>query len=108
VRGLSDRDIEAALAEVLGVEAALSKSTVGRICQKIREGVRGVAALRSGRGAAGGPVSGRQPLQDAPGRPGRAGLVRLGIDVDGKPVLVGLAPAASESDAWDDVLADLT
>jgi hypothetical protein len=37
VRGLSDRDIEAALAEVLGAEAALSKSTVSRICQRIRE-----------------------------------------------------------------------
>jgi hypothetical protein len=36
VRGLSDRDIEAALAEVLGAEAALSKSTVSRICQGIR------------------------------------------------------------------------
>ena len=37
VRGLSDRDIEATLAEVLGPEAALSKSTVSRICQRIRE-----------------------------------------------------------------------
>jgi putative transposase len=36
VRGLSDRDIEAALAEVLGAEAALSKSTVSRICQRLR------------------------------------------------------------------------
>jgi putative transposase len=36
VRGLSDRDIEAALAEVLGPEAALSKSTVSRICGRIR------------------------------------------------------------------------
>jgi transposase-like protein len=35
VRGLSVRDIEA-LAEVLGPEAALSKSTVIRICQHIR------------------------------------------------------------------------
>jgi len=45
VRGLSDRDLEAALAEVLGPEAALSKaalskaalskSTVSRICQRI-------------------------------------------------------------------------
>src|SRR5581483_8928190 len=36
VRGLSDRDIEAALAEALGPEAALSRSTVSRICQRIR------------------------------------------------------------------------
>jgi putative transposase len=32
VRGLSVRDVEAALAEALGPEAALSKSTVCRIC----------------------------------------------------------------------------
>jgi putative transposase len=37
VRGLSDRDIEAGLAEVLGPEAALSKSTVSRICSAIRD-----------------------------------------------------------------------
>jgi putative transposase len=37
VRGLSVRDVEAALAEVLGPEAALSKSTVSRICQAIKE-----------------------------------------------------------------------
>jgi transposase-like protein len=44
-----------------------------------------------------------------PGAPAEPVLAAWGIDVDGKPVLVGLAPAASESsDAWDDFLADLT
>jgi putative transposase len=33
VRGLSVRDVEATLAEALGEQAALSKSTVSRICQ---------------------------------------------------------------------------
>lgn len=33
VRGLSDRDVEATLEEALGEQAALSKSTVSRICQ---------------------------------------------------------------------------
>jgi hypothetical protein len=37
VRGLSDRDVAATLAEVLGPEAALSRSTVRRSCQRIRE-----------------------------------------------------------------------
>ena len=37
VRGLSDRDVEATLAEVLGPQAAPSKSTVSRICQRVRE-----------------------------------------------------------------------
>jgi hypothetical protein len=36
VRGLSVRDVEAALAEALGPEAALSKSTVSRICEAIK------------------------------------------------------------------------
>ena len=37
VRGLSVRDVEAALAEALGPEAALSKSTLSRICQVITD-----------------------------------------------------------------------
>ena len=36
VRGLSVRDVEATLAEALGQEAALSKSTVSRICHAIK------------------------------------------------------------------------
>ena len=107
VRGLSDRDIEATLAEVLGPEAALSKSTASRICQRIGEEFSAWRA-RDSSGAAGLPVPGRQPLQDAPRRPGRAGPGGVGITTDGKPVFVGLGPAASEStDAWDDFLSDL-
>lgn len=36
VRGLSVRDVEAALGEALGREAALSKSTVSRVCEAIK------------------------------------------------------------------------
>ena len=44
-----------------------------------------------------------------PGAPAEPVLAAWGIDTNGKPVFVGLAPAASEStDAWDDFLADLT
>jgi transposase-like protein len=35
VRGLSVRDVEATLAEALGEQAALSKSTVSQICQSL-------------------------------------------------------------------------
>jgi transposase-like protein len=43
-----------------------------------------------------------------PGAPAEPVLAAWGVDVDGKPVFVGLAPASSEStDAWDDFLADL-
>ena len=41
VRGLSVRDVEAALAEALGLEAALSKSTVSRVCAEIKEQFQG-------------------------------------------------------------------
>jgi putative transposase len=37
VRGLSMRDIEAALAETLGPEAAVSKSSASQICQAIKD-----------------------------------------------------------------------
>ena len=36
VRGLSDRDVEATLADALGAEAVLSKSTVSRVCGAIK------------------------------------------------------------------------
>lgn len=37
VRGLSVRDVEATLAEALGPEAALSKSTVSQVCEAIKD-----------------------------------------------------------------------
>jgi putative transposase len=108
VRGLSDRDIEATLAEVLGPEAALSKSTVSRICSAIREEF---AAWR-GRDLSGVRLDylflDASHFKMHPGAPAEPVLAAWGIDVDGKAVLVGLAPASSEStDAWDDFLADL-
>ena len=37
VRGLSVRDVEGSLAQALGPEAALSKSTVSRVCEQIKD-----------------------------------------------------------------------
>jgi transposase-like protein len=108
VRGLSDRDIEAALAEVLGPEAALSKSTVSRICGRIRDEfeawrTRDLSGVRLDYLFLDG-----SHFKMHPGAPAEPVLAAWGIDTDGKPVFVGLAPAASEStDAWDDFLADL-
>jgi putative transposase len=108
VRGLSDRDIEATLAEVLGPEAALSKSTVSRICSAIGEEfaawrVRDLSGVRLDY-----LFLDASHFKMHPGAPAEPVLAAWGIDVDGKPVFVGLAPAASEStDAWDDFLADL-
>jgi transposase-like protein len=108
VRGLSDRDIEATLAEALGPEAALSKSTVSRICAAIAEEF---AAWRT-RDLSGVRLDylflDASHFKMHPGAPAEPVLAAWGIDVDGKVVFVGLAPAASEStDAWDDFLADL-
>jgi putative transposase len=108
VRGLSDRDIEATLAEVLGPEAALSRSTVSRICQRIREEF---AAWRA-RDLSGLRLDylflDASHFKMHPGAPAEPVLAAWGVTTDGKPVLVGLGPAASEStDAWDDFLADL-
>jgi putative transposase len=108
VRGMSDRDIEAALAEVLGPEAALSKSTVSRICQRIRDEfeawrTRDLSGVRLDYLFLDG-----SHFKMHPGAPAEPVLAAWGIDTDGKPVFVGLAPASSEStDAWDDFLADL-
>lgn len=108
VRGLSERDIEAALAEVLGPEAALSRSTVSRICQRIR------AEFEAWRTRDLSGVRLDYLFLDAshfkmrPGAPAEPVLSAWGIDTDGRPVFVGLGPASSEStDAWDDFLANL-
>jgi putative transposase len=109
VRGLSDRDIEAALAEVLGPEAALSKSTVSRICSAIREEYAALRARDLSEVRLDYLFLDASHFKMHPGAPAEPVLAAWGIDTNGKPVFVGLAPAASEStDAWDDFLADLT
>ena len=108
VRGLSDRDIEATLAEVLGPEAALSKSTVSRICSAIREEFTAWRARDLSGVRLDYLFLDASHFKMHPGAPAEPVLAAWGIDVDGKPVFVGLAPASSEStDAWDDFLADL-
>jgi transposase-like protein len=99
VRGLSDRDIEAMLAETFGAEAAISRSTVSRICQRLRDefehwtsrdlsGIRLDYLFLDGshfkmhEGARAEPV-----------------LAAWGIDTNGKPVFIGLTPATPS--LWD-------
>ena len=101
VRGLSVRDVEATLADALGPEATLSKSTVSRVCEAIKtefdvwkkRDLADVALeylyldgshFRYHDGARAEPV-----------------LAAWGMTTEGRPVLVGLEPGASEStDAW--------
>ena len=108
VRGLSTRDVEAALVDALGEQASVSRSTVSRICAQIKTEFEAWS---------------RRPLDDvtldylfldashfryhanAAAEPVLAGW---GIDTDGQPVFVGLGTAASESgDAWGGFLTDL-
>ena len=108
VRGLSVRDVEATLAEALGQDASVSKSTVSTICQQVaaefdawcRRDLSGVeidylmldASVFKMRDSVRG-----EPL-----------LAAWGITCDGKPVLLHLQIAGSEStDAWDGFLADV-
>jgi transposase-like protein len=108
VRGLSDRDIEAALKEVLGEEAALSRSTVSRICQQVKDdfdefSARDLSQLRLDYLFLDG--TNFRFHEHSPAEPV---LCAWGITTDGKPHLVGLAAAASESaDAWRDFLQGL-
>jgi putative transposase len=108
VRGLSTRDIEASLAEALGPQAAVSRSTVSRVCEQLAEefaawrtrDLRGIDPLyvyvdgshfRYHEGARAEPV-----------------LCAWAITADGKPVLLGLDGASAEStDACLGFLRDL-
>lgn len=108
VRGLSDRDIEASLAEVLGPEAALSKSTVSRICSRIRTEFDAWKKRDLSEVVLDYLFLDASHFKMHPGAPAEPVMAAWGIDTEGRPVFVGLAPASSEStDAWDDFLADL-
>jgi putative transposase len=101
VRGLSVRDVEATLADALGAEAALSKSTVSRVCEAIKDEF---------------DTWKQRPLDDVhleylfldgshfrmhDGARAEPVLAAWGMTTEGRPVLVGLEPGGSEStDAW--------
>jgi len=108
VRGLSDRDVQATLADALGAEAALSKSTVSRVCEAIGHEFATWAErsltdveldylfldgsfFKMHQGARAEPI-----------------LAAWGITTNSTPVLVGLAPGGTEStDAWAGFLSEL-
>jgi putative transposase len=97
VRGLSTRDVEAALAEALGPEAALSRSTVSRVCEAIKDEfdiwrTRSLAEVEL-----------EYLYLDAshfrmhPGARAEPVLCAWGITTDGNPVLLALDGANAES-----------
>lgn len=108
VRGLSDRDVEAALKEVLGDEAALSKSTVSRICQQIKDDFAGFAARDLSQLRLDYLFVDGTNFRFHEHSPAEPVLVAWGIDTNGKPHLIGIAASANEStDAWSQFLDDL-
>jgi putative transposase len=101
VRGLSVRDVEAALAEALGPEAALSKSTVRRICQAIKEEFDAFTTRDLGGVEVDYLFLDGTHFRYHPGAPAEPILVAWGVTITGGPVLLGLAPGSDEgTDPW--------
>jgi transposase-like protein len=108
VRGLSVRDVQATLAEALGAEAALSKSTVSRVCQLIAEQFEVWRTRRLDLLWLDYLFLDGSHFKMHPGSPAEPILAAWGITTDGRPVLVALDAAASEgNDAWDGFLDSL-
>ena len=108
VRGLSVRDIEAALAEALGDQAAISKSTVSAICGQLKEEYEAWAKRRLDDVVLDYLFLDASFFRMHPGSPAEPVLAAWGITTGGKPAFIGLAPGSGESaDAWHDFLQDL-
>jgi len=108
VRGLSVRDVEATLAEALGDQAAVSKSTVSAICGQITGEYQAWAGRRLDGVKLDYLFLDASFFRMHPGSPAEPVLAAWGITTDGKPAFIGLGPGTGESfDAWQDFLADL-
>jgi len=108
VRGLSVRDVEAALAEALGDQAAISKSTVSSVCGQIKEEYAAWARRRLDGITLDYLFLDASFFRMHPGSPAEPVLAAWGITTGGKPAFIGLAPGSGESaDAWHDFLTDL-
>jgi len=109
VRGLSVRDVEATLADALGPQAALSKSTVSRVCQAIAGEFNAWRERRLDDLELDYLFLDGSHFKMHHGTRAEPVLAAWGITTAGKPVLVGLEAAANEgNDAWDDFLDGLT
>jgi putative transposase len=108
IRGLSVRDVEAALADALGDQAAISKSTVSSVCQQIKQEYQAWTRRRLDEVVLDYLFLDASFFRMHPGSPAEPVLAAWGITTGGKPAFVGLAPGSGESaDAWHDFLADL-
>jgi putative transposase len=108
VRGLSVRDVEATLADALGDQAAISKSTVSSVCQAIKGEYEAWALRRLEEVTLDYLFLDASFFRMHPGSPAEPVLAAWGITTSGKPAFIGLAPGTGESaDAWHDFLTDL-
>ena len=108
VRGLSVRDVEATLADALGAEAALSKSTVSRVCAAIKAEFDKWSQRRLDDLMLDYLFLDASFCRMHPGARAEPVMAAWGISTQGKPVFVALAPGGSESaDGWGDFLEEL-
>ena len=108
VRGLSVRDVEATLVEALGEGAAVSKSTVSRVCEEIQAQFQAWSARRLDDVELDYLFLDGSHFKYHANASAEPVLAAWGIDTDGKPVFVGLEAASSESgDAWEGLLTGL-
>jgi putative transposase len=108
VRGLSVRDVEHTLADALGAEAALSKSTVSRVCQAIAGEFEQWSSRRLEELELDYLFVDASMFKMHPGARAEPVLAAWGITTSGAPAFVGLAAGGTEStDAWAGFLDDL-
>src|SRR5664279_450796 len=108
VRGLSVRDGQNTLADALGAEAALSKSTVSRVCQAIGDEFEAWSARLLDELELDYLFLDASLFKMHPGARAEPVLAAWGITTGGAPVFVALAAGGSEStDAWGDFLDEL-
>jgi transposase-like protein len=101
-------DVEATLADALGAEAALSKSTVSRVGEAIKDKFDRWSARRLDEVELDYLFLDGSCFKMHPGARAEPVLAAWGITTEGKPVFLGLAPGGSEStDAWSDFLEEL-
>jgi putative transposase len=91
VRGLSVRDVENTLADALGAEAALSKSTVSRVCQAISEEFERWSSRRLDELELDYLFLDASMFKMHPGARAEPVLAAWGITTTGAPVFVALA-----------------
>jgi putative transposase len=97
VGGLSVRDVEATLVEALGEGAAVSKSTVSRICEDIKTQFEAWSARRLDEVELDYLFLDGSHFKYHANASAEPVLAAWGIDTDGKPVFVGLDTASAES-----------